>query len=128
MSPRRALDPTPGQTAGRFRRLASALVAFVALAALLVGIPLVLLQFGSWPITGVPTGEQIRDLPSTVVTDDAVIALLTVLLWVAWVLFAASVLVEVVAQVRARGAGRPGRRGRSAGRCRTRRGTWSGRS
>jgi DNA-binding SARP family transcriptional activator/nucleoid-associated protein YgaU len=111
MSPRRAVDPTPGQTAGRFRRLASALVAFVALAALLVGIPLVLLRFGSWPITGVPTGEQIRDLPSTVVTDDAVIALLTVLLWVAWVLFAASVLVELVAQVRARGRGeaRPAR-------------------
>jgi DNA-binding SARP family transcriptional activator/nucleoid-associated protein YgaU len=105
MSPRHITAPSPGPTAGRFRRLAGALVAFVALAALLVGVPLVLLRFGSWPITGVPTGEQLRDLPSTVVTDDAVIATLTVLLWVAWVLFAASVLVEVVAQVRARARG-----------------------
>jgi DNA-binding SARP family transcriptional activator/nucleoid-associated protein YgaU len=111
MSPRQAVDPAPGRAAGRLRRLAGALVALVALAALLVGIPLVLLQFGSWPITGVPTGEQIRDLPSTIVTDDAVIALLTVLLWAAWALFAASVLVEVVAQIRARARGeaRPAR-------------------
>ena len=119
--PRRAGPPVGSGACG-------GLVALVALGALLVGVPLVLLRFGSWPITGVPTGEQIRDLPSTVVTDDAVIAILTVLLWVAWALFVASVLVEVVAQVRARAAARPGRRGRSAGRCRTRPATWSGRS
>ena len=113
MSPRHASSAASPARAGRARRLLAALGALVALGVLLVGVPVALLQLGSWPITGVPTGDQIRDLPSTVVTDDAVIAILTVLLWVAWAAFVASVLVEIVAHVRARvrGEARPVRAG-----------------
>lgn len=111
MSPRPVAPALGSGPAGHVRRFVGALVALLALAALLGGIPLVLLRFGSWPITGVPTGQQLRDLPSTVVADDAVIAVLTLLLWAAWVVFAASVVVEAVAQVqgRARGGAWPSR-------------------
>ncbi len=113
MSPRHASSAASPARARRARRLLAALGALVALGVVLVGVPVALLQLGSWPITGVPTGDQIRDLPSTVVTDDAVIAILTVLLWVAWAAFVASVLVEIVAHVRARvrGEARPVRAG-----------------
>ncbi len=113
MSSRHAASPASPDRAGGVRRLLAALGALAALGVLLVGVPFALVQLGSWPITGVPTGEQIRDLPSTVVTDDAVIAILTVVLWLAWAVFVASVLVEVVAQVRARARGedRPARSG-----------------
>jgi len=87
--------------------------ALAALAALLVGVPVLLVRLGTWPITGVPTGDQVRDLPSTIVTDDAVLGVVTVILWAVWALFVLSVLVEVVVQLRRRGGG-PG--GAGAGR------------
>src|SRR5690606_31182233 len=76
--------------------------ALVALVALLGGVPAVLVRLGTWPITGVPTADQLRDLPSTMLTDGAVLGLVTVLLWALWAVFALSVVVEVAAQLRRR--------------------------
>ncbi len=85
--------------------VARGLGAFVALAGLLVGVPLVLLRFGHWPITGIPSWSQVADLPTTLISDSTVLGIFTVALWVAWAVFAASVLAEVVAQVRGRRRG-----------------------
>jgi DNA-binding SARP family transcriptional activator/nucleoid-associated protein YgaU len=81
------------------RRLVRTLVALVTLLALLVAVPLVLLRWGSWPITGVPTWEQVQELPTTLADDGAVLAVVTVALWAAWAGFAASVALEVATQV-----------------------------
>jgi nucleoid-associated protein YgaU len=86
-------------------RVASAtrgVAAAVALVGLLVGPPLALLRWSRWPITGLPTTEQLRDLPTTVVSDAALLTTLTVALWAAWAAFALCVLVEVAAEVRGR--------------------------
>ncbi|MCZ7537258.1 MAG: hypothetical protein M5T61_16025 [Acidimicrobiia bacterium] len=80
--------------------------ALAVLAALVAGVPWALVQFGNWPIHGVPTGEQLRDLGDAVVSDTAVFAVLTVAAWAVWSVFLASLLVEVVAV--ARGVQAPG--------------------
>jgi DNA-binding SARP family transcriptional activator/nucleoid-associated protein YgaU len=85
------------------RAVARTLTAAGALAVLLGGVPFVLLSWGRWSITGVPSWDQIRDLPVTVVSDDAIVGLVTVALWVSWAVFVASVVAEVVAQLRGRG-------------------------
>jgi len=74
--------------------------ALAVLAALVAGVPWALVQFGNWPIHGVPTGEQLRDLGDAVVSDTAVFAVLTVAAWAVWSVFLASLLVEVVAVAR----------------------------
>ncbi|HEY8543988.1 MAG TPA: LysM peptidoglycan-binding domain-containing protein, partial [Acidimicrobiales bacterium] len=84
----------------RVRALLQMLGALVVLAGLVGGIPWALLTYSEWPITGVPTMEQVRDLPTTVVTDDALFAVLTVALWLSWALFVGSVIAEAAAQVR----------------------------
>ncbi|HEX6421659.1 MAG TPA: LysM peptidoglycan-binding domain-containing protein, partial [Acidimicrobiales bacterium] len=95
-------DRSLGSSAWRWAR---ALPAAVALLALVAGVPLALLAWGDWPITGLPSGEQIRELPSTVASDSAIIAVFTVALWVAWALFVACVVVEAAAEVRGRDVG-----------------------
>lgn len=87
-------------------RWARALGAALVLLGLLAGVPAVLLLWGDWPITGLPTGEQVRELPSTLASDAALIAAFTVALWVAWALFVLACAVEVVAEVRGRHARR----------------------
>jgi nucleoid-associated protein YgaU len=77
-------------------------LAGAVLAALLLAPPVALLRWSRWPVTGVPNSEQLRDLPTTVVSDAALLATLTVALWAAWALFALCVLVEAVAEVRGR--------------------------
>ena len=62
--------------------VARGLGAFVALAGLLVGVPFVLLRFGHWPITGVPSWSQVADLPTTLISDSTVLGIFTVALWV----------------------------------------------
>ena len=86
----------------RVRALLQMLGALAVLGGLLGGIPWALLRFGDWPITGVPTWEQVVDLPTTVVTDEALFAVLTLALWASWALFAGSVVAEVGAQVQGR--------------------------
>jgi nucleoid-associated protein YgaU len=78
------------------------LAASVALVGLLVGPPVALLRWSRWPITSLPTTEQLRDLPTTVVSDAALLTTLTVALWVAWAAFGLCVLVEVAAEARGR--------------------------
>ena len=94
------------RTADRPRQRATDLLrglgAAVALAVLVAGPPLALLRWSDWPITGVPTWDQIRDLPSTVVSDTALLTTLTVALWVAWAVFVRCVLAEIVAEARGR--------------------------
>lgn len=76
------------------------LAALIALGAVLGGIPWLLLRFGDWPITGIPTGDQLRNTLDTAVTDSTVFAVLTVAAWTVWVVFAISVLIELVAAAR----------------------------
>ena len=86
----------------------------VALAGLLVGPPGGAAALEHWPITGLPSGDQLRDLPTTVVSDSALLATLTVALWAAWALFALCVLVEVAAEIRGRAARHASGRARSS--------------
>lgn len=74
--------------------------ALALLAALVAGVPWALVQFGNWPIHGVPTGEQLHDLGDAVVSDTAVFAVLTVAAWAVWAVFMASLLVEIAAVAR----------------------------
>ncbi|HET6953502.1 MAG TPA: LysM peptidoglycan-binding domain-containing protein, partial [Acidimicrobiales bacterium] len=80
--------------------------AAVALLALLAGVPVALLRWGEWPITGMPSADQVRDLPGAVASDAAVIGVFTVALWAVWALFAVCVAAEAAAEVRGREAGR----------------------
>ena len=90
----------------RLRDLARGIASLVALAAILAGIPAVLLKFGRWPSLGQPTGGWWSRLSDTVVSDSAVFAVLTVAAGLVWVLFAVSVLVEFAAGLRGRQAPR----------------------
>jgi nucleoid-associated protein YgaU len=76
------------------------LVALVGLGFLIGVVPWALLRFGDWPINGLPSGEQLRDLGDTVVSDTAVFAVLTVAAWLVWAVFMVSVLVEGAAAAR----------------------------
>ncbi len=95
--------PVRSMSAGQWVRGAAAAVALLVL---LVGVPLALIRWGNWPITGLPTGRQLRDLPGTVASDDALIGVFTVALWAVWAVFAACVAAEIVAEVRGREPGR----------------------
>jgi nucleoid-associated protein YgaU/DNA-binding SARP family transcriptional activator len=89
-----------------FARYLRAVTAVVILAAILVGLPMVLSRFGTWPITGVPSIDQVRDLPSTIVSDTAIFGVLTVLAWIAWLLFVASFVSELAGGIAGREATR----------------------
>ncbi|MCB0972451.1 MAG: LysM peptidoglycan-binding domain-containing protein, partial [Acidimicrobiales bacterium] len=86
-------------------RLARAALAGLTLVALVIGLPVLLARYGSWPIHGVPTADQLSDAPGQALTDDAVFAILTVAAWATWAAFTVSVGLELVAAVR--GASRP---------------------
>jgi len=82
------------------------LAAALALLALLVGVPWALLRWGDWPITGVPSWDQVRDLPGMVASDSVIIGAFTVALWVAWAAFVGCLVAEVAAEARGREATR----------------------
>jgi len=86
-------------------RLARAVLAGLTLMALVIGLPILLARYGSWPIRQVPTAAQLSDAPGQALTDDAVFAILTVAAWATWAAFTVSVGLELVAAVR--GASRP---------------------
>jgi len=71
-----------------------ALLAIGVLAGILGGLPWALVRFGHWPISGMPTSEQLRDLSDAVVSDTAVFGVLTLAAWLVWTLFVVSFLVE----------------------------------
>lgn len=77
-----------------------ALLALASLTTALGGIPWALAAYGRWPISGWPSGDQLRDLGDTVVSDTAVFSVLTVAAWAVWLLFVISFLVETRAALR----------------------------
>ena len=76
------------------------LIALVAAVAFVAGVPWLLLTYGDWPITGMPSVGELRDLADTVVSDTMVFGVLTVAAWMVWAGFAVSLLVESAAVVR----------------------------
>jgi DNA-binding SARP family transcriptional activator/nucleoid-associated protein YgaU len=84
------------------RRLLRGAGAAIVLLIVSIGVPAALVTWGRWPIHGVPTGEQLRDLPTTLVSDTAVFAILTVAAWCLWALFMVSVVIEAKAELTGR--------------------------
>lgn len=82
----------------RLRALTRGVASLAALAALLVGLPVLLASWGRLP--GSPTGDWWDRLSDTAVSDTTVFVVLTLAAWVAWATFAAAVVVEFVAGVR----------------------------
>lgn len=76
------------------------LAALATLAALLIGLPIALLQFGRWPIDGTPTSDTVGSLGDRLVSDTAVFGVLTLAAGTIWLLFLFSIGVEVVAVLR----------------------------
>ncbi|WP_030565364.1 BTAD domain-containing putative transcriptional regulator [Streptomyces aureocirculatus] len=99
----RTPQPLPGRrrSAGDFVK---AFLAFVALAALLVGVPGALAYFVGWPLPG---GSPSLDWLKEEITVTTFINVLTVVVWLAWAQFIACVLVEIKAALS--GVGMPGR-------------------
>lgn len=99
----RTPQPLPGRrrTVGDFVK---AFFAFVALAALLVGVPGALAYAVGWPLPG---GAPSLDWLQQEITVGTFINVLTVVVWLAWAQFTACVLVEIKAALS--GVGMPNR-------------------
>lgn len=84
---------------------ARALLALLALAGLLVGVPVALAMVG-WPLpTSLPTIAGVREaLSGATISDAVLVKALTVVCWLAWFQLAVSVLVEVRAWAQGRAA------------------------
>ncbi|MGP3951630.1 BTAD domain-containing putative transcriptional regulator [Streptomyces sp. 7N604] len=94
----RTSSPTPvrigrQRTAGDFVK---AFFAFIALAVLLVGVPLALASQVGWPL---PRTVPSLDTLQQEITATVFIKVLTVVVWVAWAQFTACVLVEARAEL-----------------------------
>ncbi|MDT9690585.1 BTAD domain-containing putative transcriptional regulator [Streptomyces sp. P9(2023)] len=87
-----------------FGDFAKAFLAFLALAALVVGVPGALAYFVGWPL---PDEMPSLDMLQRQITVNTFISVLTVVVWLAWAQFTACVLVEVKAVVS--GVGMPSR-------------------
>ncbi|MDT0342889.1 BTAD domain-containing putative transcriptional regulator [Streptomyces litchfieldiae] len=86
-------DTRAGRSAGDVLK---ALLAFVALLALVVGVPLSLASLIGWPL---PSSAPSMDMLTEEISADAFLKVLAVLVWVAWAQFTACVLVEAAAAV-----------------------------
>ncbi|MEU3518767.1 BTAD domain-containing putative transcriptional regulator [Streptomyces sp. NPDC006654] len=84
--------------------LVKALLAFVVLLVLVVGVPGALAVFVGWPL---PTSAPSMDWLSQPIGVNTFLNALTVIVWLAWAQFTACVLVEIKAAVS--GVGLPGR-------------------
>ncbi|HAP77601.1 MAG TPA: hypothetical protein DCR14_16170 [Acidimicrobiaceae bacterium] len=82
----------------RLRALIRGVASLAALAALLVGLPVLLSSWGRLP--GSPSGDWWDRLRDTAVSDTTVFVVLTLAAWVAWATFATAVVVEFVAGIR----------------------------
>ena len=96
------LGPPRRRRARGLRALVRFVGALASLLVLLVGVPLLLLRYGDWPITSIPTWEQVRDLPTLIVSEEAIPAVLSVAPWATWALFVCCVAAEAVGQFRGR--------------------------
>ncbi|UNS97103.1 hypothetical protein MMF93_11720 [Streptomyces tubbatahanensis] len=100
----RSRTPVPVRTRRTAGDVLKAFLAFVALAALVVGVPLALASFLGWPLPRrMPTFDMLRDEVSV----GVFINVLTVVVWLAWAQFTACVLVEAKAALS--GVGLPAR-------------------
>ncbi|HKH05181.1 MAG TPA: LysM peptidoglycan-binding domain-containing protein, partial [Acidimicrobiales bacterium] len=99
------LDDRPARRFEVLGNVARGLGALVALVGLVVGVPFALMEWGHWPITGMPTWEQVTDLPTTLVSDSTVLGIFTLALWAVWAVFTVSVLAEAIVQARGRREG-----------------------
>ncbi|GGL73686.1 hypothetical protein GCM10010129_16630 [Streptomyces fumigatiscleroticus] len=104
MTPRNR-TPQPVRVRRRtFGDFVKAFFAFVALLALVVGVPLGLAGWVGWPL---PHGAPGLDWLQREITVDTFLRILTVVVWLAWAQFTACVLIEVKAALS--GVGVPGR-------------------
>ncbi|MGW3652254.1 BTAD domain-containing putative transcriptional regulator [Streptomyces sp. NPDC000878] len=87
-----------------FGDFVKALLAFVALAVLLVGVPYALALTIGWPF---PDGTPSLDWLQEEITVNTFLGVLGVIVWIAWAQFTACVLVEIKAALS--GVGMPGR-------------------
>ncbi len=100
----RTRTPVPVRTRRTFGDVMKALCAVVALAVLVVGVPVALAYVIGWPLPHqMPSLDTLRDEVSAGVFIDV----LTVVVWLAWAQFTACVLVEVKGAVS--GVGLPAR-------------------
>ncbi|MCP2325339.1 LysM repeat protein [Hamadaea flava] len=83
------------------RRLVTAVAALLGLLALVVGAPLLLLRVGSLP-DRVPSWAEIGNALAAPDDGSLVPRILTIVGWLAWVSFAAGVLLEIPARLRGR--------------------------
>ncbi|MGW3723769.1 BTAD domain-containing putative transcriptional regulator [Streptomyces sp. NPDC000851] len=86
-----------------FGDFVKAFFAFIALAGLVVGVPVALAMTAGWPLTEAPSLEWLQKE----VTVQTFLDILTFIVWLAWAQFTACVLVEVKAALS--GVGVPGR-------------------
>ncbi|MFD9306319.1 BTAD domain-containing putative transcriptional regulator [Streptomyces sp. NPDC060048] len=92
-TPRTSAAPRPRRTFGDFVK---AFLAFLALAVLVLGVPVALASQVGWPLPDeVPSLDMLRQQ----ITVETFIHVLTVVVWLAWAQFTACVLVEVKAAV-----------------------------
>ncbi|HET8620480.1 MAG TPA: LysM peptidoglycan-binding domain-containing protein, partial [Acidimicrobiales bacterium] len=97
---------TSATTSMAVARWMRGLGAAAALVVLVVAVPWALLAWGHWPLTGLPSADQLRDLPGAVASDSAIIGAFTVALWVAWIVFVGCLVAEIAAEARGREASR----------------------
>jgi DNA-binding SARP family transcriptional activator/nucleoid-associated protein YgaU len=89
------------------RQLARGLAATVALVALVAGVPAGLALAVGWPLpAGIPTIEEINQAARGGIDDMVILKALALLGWVAWSQIVFALVVEAVALVRGRPAGR----------------------
>lgn len=80
------------------QRIARAVGAAALLAALLVGLPVLLVSFGRSPLDGSGSlWDQLTRFPTQTVSDTVAFGLLTIAAWVSWAVFSLHVVVEVAA-------------------------------
>ncbi|WPR51582.1 hypothetical protein SJI45_11555, partial [Streptomyces sp. S399] len=96
-------QPLP-RTRRTFGDFAKAVLAFLALAVLVIGVPLALASVIGWPL---PTEAPSLDMLQQEITVDTFVDVLAVVVWFAWAQFTACVLVEVKAALS--GVGLPSR-------------------
>jgi hypothetical protein len=58
--------------------------------------------WGNWPITGLPSDEQIGDLPGSLATEAALFGAMTLAAGFVWLLFLVSAVIETIAELQNR--------------------------
>src|SRR3546814_3103176 len=98
--------PSPVAPSSRGADVTKGVVSLLGLVALVVAVPFLLISFIGWPLPrGVPSFDEITAaLGDRYVPDRFLVGALAVVCWLIWAELVASVVVEVIAQVRGRTA------------------------